>query len=216
MKTRFMIAVFMMMLWSSLSMATTIEEDAFQAMLEMFELEESETGSVAHHNAHLATVTPKYKSSIRMVNIFWEDNQEVTFYTHRNTKKVNYLLRNPFASMNIWLPATRKQITIDGKVSPLKHERLEAKWSKMPRWMQLKFMASDHRSIMDDQGEGMRAKLKELNDMYPESVPMPDSFVGYALEPKFITFYEVNMPDFATKKVAEKKGHEWLVLAYQP
>lgn len=213
---KFRYLLLLLVAWSSLSLATTIEEDAFKAMLEMFDQEEAQSGSVAHHNAHLATVTPKYKSSIRMVNIFWDDNEQITFYTHRNTKKVNYLQRNPFASMNIWMPATRKQITLDGKVVPLKHEVLEAKWQKMPRWMQLRFMASDHRSVIEDDGEQMRANLKALEAKYPDMIPMPDTFVGYAMDTKFITFYEVNMPDFATKKVAEKKGNGWLVLAYQP
>lgn len=215
MKPRLWIAFFC--LWSVSCLATTIEESPFEAMLEMFEQEESLSGSVAHHLAHLALVTPKYKSSIRMVNVFWDkENQSVNFYTHRNTTKVSYLQRNPFASLNMWLPSVRKQITLDGKAVPLKHDALIEKWQQMPRWMQLRFMASDHRSVIEDGGKQMRAKLKALDKEYPDQIPMPDVFVGYTLEPKFITFYEVNVPDFATKKVAEKRGHDWLVLAYQP
>ncbi len=210
---RKIICVMVMAVLAMPCLGEPLNENPEETMIEWLE---KESAGQRHVSGNLATVTPKYKPSSRMVNIFWDDNQHISFYTHAQSKKVAYIQRNPYTSLNIWLPTIRKQITVDGKARFLKDEVVQEKWLKMPRWMQLRFMASDHRSELNDGDQVMRDKLAALELAYPDNIPMPDTFVGYYIDPNYITFFEVNTPDFASKRVAQKKGQSWSIVAYQP
>lgn len=186
-----------------------------EAMVEWLS-QEKELSKSPHLSGNLATVTLENKPSSRMVNVFWSEQGDLLFYTHSNTQKVSHLARNPNANMNIWLPSTRKQVTVDGEIEPIAASELESNWKKMPRWMQLRFMSSDHHSKVTDHKKSMKQTLADNEKKYPGDIPRPETFIGYKIIPNQITFYEIKMPDFAEKHVARKQAQQWIVAEYQP
>lgn len=191
-----------------------IKHQPLQEMHTWFD-QELELSQSPHLYGTLATVSPDKKPSTRIVQFSIDDNNAIKFFTHEATNKVEHLAHNPNVSLNVWLKEQRKQVTVDGQVTPLPLEELENIWATMPRWMQLRFMASDHKSSMEDKSV-MEQALGELEKQYPDTVPMPEEFVGFTIDSQIVTFYEVNMPDFANKAVAEHDGSQWVVSFYQP
>lgn len=213
MKRAFLVLMCLVFCWQAIAMPLRHPETDMHQWLN----EEASATGRGGLNATLATVTKDKKPSSRTVNFFWDDANELSFYTHSNTQKVGHLSKNPNVSMNIWLHKSRRQITVDGHVVPLDKPTLAKKWQKMPRWMQLRFISSDHKSKLPDFNRTLLDEALEQNDArYPDKIPMPKTFVGYKVIPNKITFFEVKMPDFADKQIAIKDGDKWVIAAYQP
>lgn len=167
-----------------------------------------------HSNVTLAT-SHNNKPSIRMVQAFVNDDGAIEFYTHSNTQKVIHQKNNPQVAMHFWLSNTAKQVSIEGIVKPLNANRLDGIWQAMPRWMQINFMASDHKSVMPNE-HYLKEKIAELEQMLDQNIPRPKEFIGYAMQPRQYIFYSVKRPEPAKKYQATLRNQQWVWQQLQP
>lgn len=164
----------------------------------------------------LSTIDSTLKPNSRVMQFLLTDNNEILFFTHKNTQKIKHLSNNPFASITLWLDKNKKQININGSTYLVARDKLTQYWNNMPKWMQLRFIASDHISEIQNK-DILKSKVKELKHKHSDSnVPLPDEFVGYRFSPNKYTFYKVNTGKFADKFVATNDSGSWQIKQYQP
>lgn len=165
--------------------------------------------------ACLCTVSKDAGGNGRIIDIVQWDQSGALFFTHQNCQKVQELQNYPLASLNFWLPGTKRQMTITGLVRPQSRDFCEPFWHKMPRQMQLTFVSSDHRSPIDSTAS-LQATLDRISKQYPETIPMPEAFVGYKLVPAEIVFFEIVFGNFPNKYVCKRNENGWSVQQMQP
>jgi len=85
----------------------------------------------------------------------------------------------------------------------------------MPRNMQIKFIASDHKSVIEDTNK-LQAKYDKLDKTLPKKTPMPKDFIGYIFKPNNYYFYSVNFGNFADKFIATNIDGKWTINKLQP
>lgn len=175
----------------------------------------SEEQKDAHVFATLSTVDEGSTPSSRMIEVKVNPDNEVTFFTHRNTRKVSHIANSPYVSMNMWLSKVSSQLTIDGEAVALDRSTLEQHWMKMPYRMQIKFISSDHKSKISSSTQ-LKDKLEHNNSRFKEVVPMPKEFVGYKIKPIRYEFYTLRAGDFPEKIVAIKSVSGWDISRREP
>ena len=170
-----------------------------------------------HRFATLSTVGQDGHPYSRMIKITGISQKSgILFFTHRNTQKVEHLSFTPFAALNIWLPKTLRQVSINGEVKEVPREIAEKSWKRMSRFMKLTFLSSEHKGILTNPAvlKQRKAKLKEA---YKEgNIPMPDAFVGYRLTPERVIFYEIKPRHFPERELAELEDGNWITYQLEP
>lgn len=142
-------------------------------------------------------------------------NKGALFFTHKNTGKVQHLNHSPHAALNIWLPQTLRQVSIDGEVVEISAAEAEKSWKRMPRFMKITFMASDHQGEITS-NEVLDERKNKLEKLYSKEIPMPDTFIGYRIFPKTVVFYEMKPRNFPVKRVAHLEQGEWTICQVEP
>ena len=182
-----------------------------------FEEEKQKSDRGFHRFATLSTIGPDGRPYSRMIEIVGMSQKNgILFFTHRSTNKAKHLLVNPYAALNIWLPKTLRQISINGLVKEVPNDIAESSWKRMPRFMKITFLASEHNGVLPspDALEERKAKLEEV---YKESeIPMPETFVGYRLTPDQAIFYEIKPRSFPERELAELQENQWIVSQLEP
>lgn len=193
----------------------TETKDPIDRINHWFNLEKHANHGHFHRLVCLCTATEDNLPKGRMIEIVSLDAAGALFFTHINTQKYKDLAHNPHAAMNAWLPETHRQFTIEGTVAQISDEQAALSWKRMPRRMQLTFMASDHESAIENY-DALRARYEELDAQFPGEIPMPPVFVGYLLTPQEITFFEIRKGDFPLKRVATMSEEGWTETLMQP
>lgn len=139
----------------------------------------------------------------------------ILFFTHRSTQKAAHLFLNPQAALNIWLPKTLRQISINGETKEISSRIAEKSWNRMPRYMKLTFMASEHEGVLTSPTI-LQERKEKLNDTYKGDIPMPDTFVGYRLIPEKVIFYEIKPRQFPEKELSILEGDKWCTYPLEP
>ena len=181
-----------------------------------YKAEKERSGKGFHKFATLATVSQDNHPMTRMVELVgFSQGKGALFFTHRNTTKVEHLTSNPHAALNIWLPKTLRQVSMTGTVVEIPRQDAEKSWKRMPRFMKLTFMASEHKGEIDSPDVLQKRKAK-LEELYKNDIPMPDAFVGYRFQPDTITFYEIKPRNFPHKEIAHLDHDKWVVSLMEP
>lgn len=192
------------------------EQHPVKKVNQWFKEEKERTNGGFHKFATLATVSSDGHPHTRMIEIVGLSKEKgALFFTHKNTQKVAHLDHSPVAALNIWLPQTLRQVSIDGEVVQVSKSEAEKSWKQMPRFMKITFMASDHKGEIES-NDVLQERKKELEKLYPQEIPMPDSFVGYRIRPKTMIFYEIKPRNFPTKHVAHLESENWTICQVEP
>ncbi len=137
----------------------------------------------------LATADARGAPSVRMVLFKGVDNGKFLFYTNYESRKGRDLAANHRAALVFYWPVTRHQVRVSGKVSKLPRAASIAYFHSRPRGAQLSALASRQSRVI-----GSRAELENavalLDQLYPQTVPLPPDWGGFALRPGWIEFWE--------------------------
>lgn len=164
----------------------------------------------------LASVSSAGRPHTRMIEVSHFDQEKgALFFTHKHTQKVEDYLFNPYASLTVWLPKTHRQLIIDGKVEEISRNEAEKSWKKMPRFMKLSFLASNHKGKLESE-EVLQKRKETLEKDFPNEIPIPETFIGYRLKPDQITFYQINFRSFPKKEVAILEEKDWVTALLEP
>ena len=127
--------------------------------------------------------------SARMVLFKGIDDGAFLFYTDYGSRKGRDLVTDRRAALVFYWSVTRHQVRVSGTVRRLSRKASEAYFATRPRGAQLSALASRQSRIVHSRDVLERA-VTELAARYPDAVPLPDDWGGYALRPRWIEFWE--------------------------
>ena len=137
----------------------------------------------------LATVGADGRPSVRMVLLKGHDAGGFVFYTNSESRKGGELAGNAAAALLFHWKSLRRQVRIEGIVTPASAEEADAYFATRARDSQLGAWASDQSRPLASRA-GFEARYAALKaDHEGRDVPRPPHWWGYRLEPDHIEFW---------------------------
>jgi len=149
----------------------------------------SEAGALQPDAVTLATATRSGTPSARMVLFKGVEDSAFVFYSNHGSRKGRELVQNNRAAMVFFWSITRHQVRVSGTVRRLSREASAEYFHSRPRGAQLSALASRQSRVVASRGVLEKAVLA-LAKRYPDEVPLPRDWGGYALTPRWIEFWE--------------------------
>ena len=137
----------------------------------------------------LATADAAGRPSVRMVLLKGHGPDGFVFYTNQHSRKAGEIAANPHAALLFHWKSLRRQIRIDGPLTPVSAAEADAYFASRPRDSQLGAWASDQSAPLPDRAT-FEARFEEVRTRYEGSdVPRPPHWGGYRLTPEHIEFW---------------------------
>ena len=137
----------------------------------------------------LATVGADGRPSARMVLLKGHDARGFVFYTNSESRKGGELAGNRNAALLFHWKSLRRQIRIEGAVSPAGAAEADAYFATRARDSQLGAWASDQSRPLDGRA-AFEARYAAVKAQYDgREVPRPPHWWGYRLVPDRIEFW---------------------------
>ncbi len=139
------------------------------------------------------------------------------FYTNRTSRKAHDLAANPWASLLFPWYALRRQVIVQGRVTPLSQEESEPYFHSRPRGSQLGAWASRQSSVISSR-DVLDDRYARLAQRWPEgtSVPMPDFWGGYRVVPGTVEFWHGRLNRLHDRLRYRRDGAGWVVERLSP
>jgi pyridoxamine 5'-phosphate oxidase len=139
--------------------------------------------------AALATATPAGLPSLRMVLV-----KDITgdgcfvFYTNAESRKGLEIRANPHAALCFHWKSLRRQIRIEGPLSEVSSQQADAYFHSRVRGSHLGALASDQSRPLTSRTT-LETHVAELARLYPDEIPRPPHWTGFALRAQTIEFW---------------------------
>jgi pyridoxamine 5'-phosphate oxidase len=127
--------------------------------------------------------------SARMVLLKGIQDGSFLFYSNFASRKGRDIAWSAGAALVFYWAATRHQVRVSGPVRKLRRTASEEYFRSRPRGAQLSALASRQSHLVRSR-EVLETRVLELAATYPDEVPMPKDWGGYALRPTWIEFWE--------------------------
>jgi len=138
----------------------------------------------------LATVGADGQPSVRMVLLKGHGPDGFVFYTNQRSRKAGQLHENGHVALLFHWKSLRRQIRIEGPVSPVTAAEADAYFASRARDSQLGAWASDQSAPLDAR-ETFEARFEEARARYDgQDVPRPPHWGGYRVTPNRLEFWE--------------------------
>lgn len=138
----------------------------------------------------LATADAQGHPSVRMVLLKGHGPDGFIFYTNYEGRKGGELLANPNAALLFHWKSLRRQIRIEGPVTPVDDATADAYFATRSRDSQLGAWASDQSRPLPERAI-FEQRFAEVEARFAESeVPRPPHWSGFRVTPKRIEFWE--------------------------
>jgi pyridoxamine 5'-phosphate oxidase len=138
----------------------------------------------------LATVGADGQPSVRMVLLKGHGPDGFVFYTNQNSRKGQQLSANGRVALLFHWKSLRRQIRIEGPVSPVSSAEADAYFASRARDSQLGAWASLQSETLDRR-ETFEARFEDVKARYEgQDVPRPPHWGGFRVTPERIEFWE--------------------------
>ncbi|MFN3818130.1 pyridoxamine 5'-phosphate oxidase [Blastomonas sp.] len=138
----------------------------------------------------LATADAQGHPSVRMVLLKGHGPDGFIFYTNYEGRKGGELLANPNAALLFHWKSLRRQIRIEGPVTPVDDATADAYFATRSRDSQLGAWASDQSRPLPERAI-FEQRFAEVEARFAESdVPRPPHWSGFRVTPQRIEFWE--------------------------
>ena len=165
----------------------------------------------------LATVSDQGRPRARTVLLKDHGPAGFTFYTNRTSRKGHDLAANPRACVVFpWYPMQR-QVTAEGPVTQLSQADSEPYYRSRPRGSQLGAWASRQSQVIGSRAE-LDDRAAELEQRWapPATIPMPDFWGGYLLQPETVEFWQAGMYRLHDRLRYRRDGDDWVIERLSP
>ena len=137
----------------------------------------------------LATADARGRPAVRMVLLKGHGPDGFLFYTNFEGRKAGELLANPHAALLFHWKSLRRQIRIEGPVSPVDDAMADAYFASRSRDSQLGAWASDQSRPLESRDLFM-ARYEEVSLRFDGGpVPRPPHWSGFRVKPVSIEFW---------------------------
>ncbi len=131
----------------------------------------------------VATVGPDGMPSVRMVLLKDFDAQGFVFYTNHESRKGRHLLAHPKAALLFHWKSLRRQVRLEGPVSPTTTEEADAYFASRARGSQIGAWASDQSRPLESRF-ALEKRVAEFAARHlVGKVPRPPHWSGFRLQP---------------------------------
>jgi pyridoxamine 5'-phosphate oxidase len=137
----------------------------------------------------LATAGTGGAPSARMVLYKGLEAGSFLFFSNYESRKGRDLAANRHAALVFYWSATRHQVRVSGYVRRVSRAASKAYFQSRPRGAQLSALASPQSHVVASRAVLERV-VAQLDRRYPDRVPLPEDWGGYALRPQWIEFWE--------------------------
>jgi pyridoxamine 5'-phosphate oxidase len=141
----------------------------------------------------LATSTPDGRPSARMVLLKGWDQAGFVFYTNLESRKGQELNANRQVALLFHWKSLRRQIRIEGPVSPVSEAEADTYYASRPRLSRLGAWASDQSRPLPGRST-LAGRVAALELKYPMGdIPRPPFWSGFRVRPDRFEFWQ-DMP----------------------
>ena len=165
----------------------------------------------------LATVSADGRPRARTVLLKNYDSAGFTFYTNRTSRKGSDLAEVPRACLLFPWHAIRRQVIIEGPVTPLTTAQSQPYFRSRPHGSQLGAWASRQSSVISSRAE-LDDRYTEVSRRWPDGtdVPMPDFWGGYLLTPEVVEFWQGRPNRLHDRLRYRREGGAWVIERLAP
>ena len=154
-------------------------------------LAEAEASEINDPNAMaLSTVAADGMPSCRMVLLKGYDENGFVFYTNCESRKGRQLLATPTAALLFHWKSLRRQVRIEGKVTPVSDAEADAYFASRPKQSQIGAWASQQSRPLEGRFELEKRVAKFAAKYAVVQVPRPPYWSGFRLTPRLIEFWQ--------------------------
>jgi pyridoxamine 5'-phosphate oxidase len=141
----------------------------------------------------LATATAAGAPSARMVLLKDWGPEGFVFYTNTQSRKGDELRENRVAALLFHWKSLRRQVRIEGTVTPVSEAEADAYFASRPRLSRIGAWASDQSRALPERAV-LEARLAAMDARYPgEDIPRPAYWSGYRVAADRFEFWQ-DMP----------------------
>jgi pyridoxamine 5'-phosphate oxidase len=138
----------------------------------------------------LATVGPDGMPAVRMVLLKGYDASGFVFYTNTESRKGLHLQAHPKAALLFHWKSLRRQVRLEGPVSPVTSEEADAYFATRARGSQIGAWASDQSRPLESRFALEKRVAAVAARHVIGTVPRPPHWLGFRLQPLLIEFWQ--------------------------
>lgn len=157
----------------------------------------------------LATVDPDGRPSARMVLLKAHGADGFVFYTNLESRKGLALGAHPHAALLFHWKSLRRQIRIEGPVTPVSDAEADAYFASRDHLSRVGAHASRQSREMNGAGELVK-RVGEVEARYiGREIPRPAHWTGLRVYPERMEFWTDKPYRLHERRLFERKGDDW-------
>lgn len=159
----------------------------------------------------LATADARGRPSARMVLLKSVDETGFVFYTNLESRKGRELAANPYAALLFHWKSLRRQVRVEGPVTPVGDAEANEYFHSRPRGSRIGAWASTQSRPMEGMFE-LEKRVAEYTAKFGlGDIPRPPHWSGFRLQPERIEFWKEGRFRLHERIVHVREGDTWRV-----